>query len=1077
MAAKQKVAILGGGVASMVAAYELTSTPELRDRYEVTVHQLGWRLGGKGASGRNAAFGQRIEEHGLHIWFGFYENAFRVMREAYAELHRSPNAPLADWRDAFKPCEEIVLGEDYAGHWRGRGFKVPRNPLTPGQEPLLPHFWEVAHAMLDFLLGRWGAIKATNPTLNTKFAPPSCLPLGVDRLAREAIGGVVHRVLGDPERAIADALRLARRRCAEGVGGPEEEAARSLLWSALDDFKRWLWRCVVEPNLDDDDLRFFFTMFDAGSTMLQGVIEDRLIERGFESINSKDLRAWLRDHGAEPITLEEGPFVRALYDMAFAYEGGDLARPAMAAGTAVQDALRLFFTYRGAFAWKMQAGMGDTVFVPLYEVLRSRGVRFEFFHWVSRLGLSSDRRYVQEIEVIPQVGVKESEYRPLVNVQDLKCWPNEPLWGQLEGGKKLQESGVNLEWTANPLKHKPVTLHRGKDKDFDIAVLGISVAALGPICRELIEDKRNTRFRAMVEHSSTVMTQAFQLWMRRPSERLGWKFAENSIMTAFVEPLDTYANMSHLLPREAWPRKAHVEDVAYFCGVLQDRSDETQEDANERVRQQAIAFLGGQVQAIWPESSNRGGFDWGLLRGPSGARGPKSFDSQFWGANFQPTERYVLTPPGSVEYRLKSEESGYRNLFLAGDWTKTGLDAGCVEAAVMSGMQASRAICGVPSVIVGEDDTWLAGPGEGSHGHSGLGGGPRRARGLAPLPPYVEYGGLATCPSPVACTGSTLYSFFLRGDGDCLLRLCQRVFRKPSGGNVDVRPLTSFVMLTFGVVEKIEPQLEPWSRMGYATERQVGLWIPVAMMRRGAPMKIGWFVPYMWVDNPLSLAGGREIYGYAKNWGWIGMPEGDPPAELTLDAYGGNYDRGKAAGRFRLIEVAAAMSRRSAPGKGRAAKTSGSTAGKVAADKSATVVTGEVRWDDLSDVVDDAQRALTEPPSAGLVQPRLLGTEVQLPESAFRDILKLGGPPQFFLRQFRSVGDGLRASPRQITEGLVSVRKIEGRPLLSQFKFMLHERDSHPVAEELGLKNQSTRMAVRVEMDFVLENGSVLWEA
>ena len=50
---KTKVAVLGGGVGSMVAAFELTSTPALREKYEVTIYQMGWRLGGKGASGRN----------------------------------------------------------------------------------------------------------------------------------------------------------------------------------------------------------------------------------------------------------------------------------------------------------------------------------------------------------------------------------------------------------------------------------------------------------------------------------------------------------------------------------------------------------------------------------------------------------------------------------------------------------------------------------------------------------------------------------------------------------------------------------------------------------------------------------------------------------------------------------------------------------------------------------------------------------------------------------------------------------------------------------------------------------------
>ena len=53
---KKRVAVLGGGAAAMTTAYYLSRTPELRDEYEVTVYQLGWRLGGKGASGRGPAW-------------------------------------------------------------------------------------------------------------------------------------------------------------------------------------------------------------------------------------------------------------------------------------------------------------------------------------------------------------------------------------------------------------------------------------------------------------------------------------------------------------------------------------------------------------------------------------------------------------------------------------------------------------------------------------------------------------------------------------------------------------------------------------------------------------------------------------------------------------------------------------------------------------------------------------------------------------------------------------------------------------------------------------------------------------
>ena len=97
----------GGGI-------ELTATPELRDRFDVTLHTIGWRLGGKGASGRNPDKGLRIEEHGLHIWFGFYDNSFNMMDRAFKELAAlGPDKLFRTWQDAFKPCHNIILWEEY----------------------------------------------------------------------------------------------------------------------------------------------------------------------------------------------------------------------------------------------------------------------------------------------------------------------------------------------------------------------------------------------------------------------------------------------------------------------------------------------------------------------------------------------------------------------------------------------------------------------------------------------------------------------------------------------------------------------------------------------------------------------------------------------------------------------------------------------------------------------------------------------------------------------------------------------------------------------------------------------------
>jgi putative NAD(P)-binding protein len=126
-----RVAIIGGGCASISAAFELTR-PEHRGKYEVTVYQLGWRLGGKVASGRGPA--NRIEEHGLRIWMGFYENAFRLQRECYAELNRDPRkCRFADWRDAFTPESILgVLEQTRGGHWDPRISRFSPADGLPG---------------------------------------------------------------------------------------------------------------------------------------------------------------------------------------------------------------------------------------------------------------------------------------------------------------------------------------------------------------------------------------------------------------------------------------------------------------------------------------------------------------------------------------------------------------------------------------------------------------------------------------------------------------------------------------------------------------------------------------------------------------------------------------------------------------------------------------------------------------------------------------------------------------------------------------------------------------------------------
>jgi uncharacterized protein with NAD-binding domain and iron-sulfur cluster len=732
---KTKVAVLGGGVGSMVTAFELTSTPALREKYEVTVYQMGWRLGGKGASGRNMQRQGRIEEHGLHIWFGFYENAFNCIQRCYQELGRAPGTPLATWKDAFKPNSAFVVNEMYKDQWREWNIVFPTNSSTPGDGTVLPSFWDLAEEFLGWMWElfhdrtyekephlhsgtgnatqvwwkRWLdailAIFGYRPKIKSTWEKPGWW----DTLVKDLDADLSHVRRYEEVKLLALAHHMAKSHSAakHRIVSKEHE---SMFCEMLTNFKTWLWKAWVEPDLDHQALRELYLLFDTGTTMLCGILADDILENGFASVDNLELAEWMAKHGASDYTvdLQKNPALRGLYDVAFAFEEGNIQKPNLAAGAALSGSLRLFMTYKEAICFKMQAGMGDTIFSPFYEVLQRRGVKFKFFHCVDQLIVSSDNKEISGIKVIPQVDLTVGEYDPLILVRDLPCWPSEPLWDQLQNGRRLSEEGINFEEDYNPLRMEPITLQKGVD--FDLVVLGISLGALSYICRELIQ--QNESWQNLTMHVKTVPTQAFQIWVDKSLRGLGWSFNEKALMGTYVEPLDTICNMDQLLDRENWPSTFNLGNITYFCGVLDEISNEPVQHAMDRVRVNGMNFMKNDIGPIFPQAiKNRGTreaeFEWNILIDPADRLDEARFDAQFWRANVVPSERYVQSIAGSTKYRLKADGSGYTNLYLTGDWLLNGFNVGHVESATASGMQASRAICGVPKDIPGETDPWI----------------------------------------------------------------------------------------------------------------------------------------------------------------------------------------------------------------------------------------------------------------------------------------------------------------------------------------------------------------------------------
>jgi uncharacterized protein with NAD-binding domain and iron-sulfur cluster len=709
MSEKTKIAVIGGGVSALTAVYALTSTEALRAKYDVTIYQFGHRLGGKGASGRNLDpdKGKRIEEHGLHIWFGFYENAFKWMRDCYKELGRT-EGPIQTWEQAFHKHSyfgNIEFMQSGPVPWM---FLFPTNTDIPGDGGELPSLHAYVEMALEWL------IKGIDAYLDDR--APSDAPHDLlsrledlasrcaEHLAREPVppkraswhGTVIPPDPMPPARHPVSRLLMtayAVLRSLDDDLTSRSTAYHPLITSLIKGAMDLAWHDLKEHVETDISARKAWVLINLTGSAVCGALDAPSLER-FNDLDQWSLDQWLRKYGANEVTLGSS-LVRGIYDLLFGYVKDESTRPSLGAGTALRGVLRMLFTYKGAFMFRMEAGMGDIVAAPFYEVLKRRGVKFRFFHRVNELGVEGDK--VTRITVTKQVKLKDEseEYRPLIDVGGLPCWPSTPLYDQIEGGDEIaRDPLINFEssWSAPWKDETKMVLEVGKD--FDQVILAASIAALADIAKPMLD--ANPALKTSVERVRTRATQALQLWLSKTTTDLGWVrpkgVNEGPVVGAYVELLDTWADMSDLLPREAWAPPIMPRSIAYFCGTW-DETKPIPPFSDHQFPEQELKRCQDSVHRFMSEELN------GLL--PSYTAG--DVVSMYTRVNIEPTERYVLSVEGTVQYRLRADQSGFANVVLCGDWTLNGLNAGCVEAAVMSGLLASNAICGFPaaSEIIG----------------------------------------------------------------------------------------------------------------------------------------------------------------------------------------------------------------------------------------------------------------------------------------------------------------------------------------------------------------------------------------
>jgi uncharacterized protein with NAD-binding domain and iron-sulfur cluster len=707
----KKVVIIGGGPAGVAAAFWLTA-PEQNDRYQVTLYTQGWRLGGKCASGRNQSEADRIEEHGLHMLMGCYQNAFATLRACYDAWSPPPLSPITTWTQAFLPQRQVSLMEEDGpgGSWAPWNFPdLPKMPGEPGD---------------GYGVGR-GALVAAAAHLNEMHTPVSRLADWLEQSvgAQNLVPGGADAI--EALRAFTAGPLVGMARPAGEMAGsatdtayPTAEVTTTDKINALETANKQLRDALEDKTKQGESIRLDRVQASsvqvgsvrAGSVQVESVQLDllgdasRLLilanlgcaiglgylrdimgrgEAALDKLNEQDFRAWLSTCGASTETLASAP-IRAIYDLAFAFPGGvasDINNGSIAAGVTYRFVMELAFGYCNAPLWKMAAGMGDIVFAPLYQVLEARQPGcVKFFSRLSDMSAGADGR-IQSIDISVQALTNGgAPYQPLISVNNLLCWPNQPNWDQLQNGDVLKKDGVDFESSFCAVSAGSETLK--VDQDFDLVILAIPPAAILKTPASFTNG--NTDWQTALQGSCSVATQSLQLWLTPTVEQLGWNLG-TTVLTAFAEDYDSWGDMSHVLRMESWNGANTPHALGYFVGCLPvpQTPPPTPGSMDQDVTELASQWMSQSLSTLWPN----------YVQGQVVSR----YDL----ANFDGSDLYVLTPGGTnVSSRFSpASTAGFQNLYAVGDWTRTRFSGGCFESAIESGMLASRAISGIPALI------------------------------------------------------------------------------------------------------------------------------------------------------------------------------------------------------------------------------------------------------------------------------------------------------------------------------------------------------------------------------------------
>ncbi len=304
-------------------------------------------------------------------------------------------------------------------------------------------------------------------------------------------------------------------------------------------------------------------------------------------------------------------------------------------------------------------------------------------------------------------------------------------------------------------------------------------------------------------------------------------------------------------------------------------------------------------------------------------------------------------------------------------------------------------------------------------------------------------------PAPIGLQGAMMMCFNFQSDLQSLQKVCDNWLNIPSNQEVYYQPLLPNVLVTFSNYAGCYPLVAPFDNWGTIPYQELIFSIFVVRIKKVGDVwiseHVSALVPYIFVDDAIIMASGRELYGMPKAYGTIVQPTS--PTETNKV--------------FTVSTISTALF-----SKGVSFSNLILSSITQIADNN-NKVSSEIK--DLEIAVNEVKNLIFG--DGHIVIPGL-GLVIEIAELLVEKCL-----PFTSLRQFRSITSADTSCYKSIVDFNAKFQQLNGIGILEgTYQLGLPQNDLFPIASDLGLVDKQIALsAFWINWDFVFEQGTEVW--